>query len=455
MVMTATDEMSQDDKFTTYVDEIMRAIGNKVDRARIEAELKSYLYKYMTPVMEAKRSIVLKYGGNLAELKLGVEKFIANLLPNEIGVDLLCRVLSVASKDVEKKDGTRVGIFYGILGDQSGVIPFTAWKDFGLSKGDVIRIRNASVRGRGGAYELNLGDRTTITHESSDMVPSIGEGRIQAPAQILPGIECKINEIKGGMSNIVTTGRILSIEPREISIKDERKVIYKGVLGDTTGKIKFTAWEDLNLSQNDVIKISGVYSKSWRGIPELNIDARAKIERLAPDALPPIETLEEVKVVPINAISELGTRTDVCTEGIILDVKNGSGLIFRCPECNRVLQKDSCMVHGDHKLDKHPDLRVKAVLDDGTGSIAIVLGKEQTEQLLGKSLEECMKLAQEKMDCGIIKDELSDLLIARPLRVKGNVTSDDFGLMLLGNEVEQVKVSVREEAEKLMQELEV
>jgi len=46
-----------------------------------------------------------------------------------------------------------------------------------------------------------------------------------------------------------------------------------------------------------------------------------------------------------------------------VDVQSGSGLIKRCPECNRALVKGACGEHG--KVEGVYDLRIKAVLDDG------------------------------------------------------------------------------------------
>jgi hypothetical protein len=57
------------------------------------------------------------------------------------------------------------------------------------------------------------------------------------------------------------------------------------------------------------------------------------------------------------------------------------------------------------------------------------------------------------MDQGIIHDELFDLLVAKPTRVIGNVTSDDFGLMLIANDTEFVTRDVHAEAQKLLEEI--
>jgi replication factor A1 len=267
--------------------------------------------------------------------------------------------------------------------------------------------------------------------------------------------ECKIKDISARerLGNLTVTARVLSVEAKEIQVGEGEppKTIYKGILGDGTGKIQFTAWHDFNLNKGDVIKIIGGYVKSWRGLLQLNFDERARVEREADDALPSIEEIDIERPISIGELIERGGATGVVIEGVVLDVRSGSGLIFRCPECNRVLQKGVCMIHG--KAEGVPDLRVKAIIDDGTGALTAILDKSITERILGKSLEECKKLAQEKMDYDIIKDELTNLLVAKPIRVRGNVTSDEFGLMTVGATATLIERDVKHEAEKMLEDL--
>jgi replication factor A1 len=97
---------------------------------------------------------------------------------------------------------------------------------------------------------------------------------------------------------------------------------------------------------------------------------------------------------------------------------------------------------------------VKAVLDDGSGALTAVFGKDLTEGLLDKTVEECIAQAKEAMSQEVIRDQLADLLVAQPVEVRGNVTSDDYGLMMIVDQAKILKVDVREEARAMLEELE-
>ncbi|MCJ7479056.1 MAG: hypothetical protein MUP63_02650 [Candidatus Nanohaloarchaeota archaeon QJJ-7] len=67
-------------------------------------------------------------------------------------------------------------------------------------------------------------------------------------------------------------------------------------------------------------------------------------------------------------------------EGRITRVLNGSGAIERCPECNRVLVNDHCVVHLD--VDPVEDLRVKAEISSGE---TLVFNGDFVQHILGIS----------------------------------------------------------------------
>ena len=127
---------------------------------------------------------------------------------------------------------------------------------------------------------------------------------------------------------------------------------------------------------------------------------------------------------------------DITVEGIILDIKEGSGLILRCPECNRVLRNGECMVHGVQS--GKSDLRVKGVVDDGFGALMIILNSELTTKILGKTVEECETEVKEKGPESLtsIQTELEENLLLHPMRFKGTVTTDEFGAMMICNNID-------------------
>jgi replication factor A1 len=138
---------------------------------------------------------------------------------------------------------------------------------------------------------------------------------------------------------------------------------------------------------------------------------------------------------------------DIEVEGTVIEIRPGSGVIMRCPECNRTLQNNECTVHG--KVDGKLDLRLKLVIDDGTGSVSSVLNRELTEQLIGKTLDE-----SKKMDEGKLLYEINKILFAHKISLQGNALGDEFGTSIIAKEAKLVDLDIKDEAETLSQELE-
>ena len=94
------------EELAPHVQDINRALGNKVSEQEIERELSSYLNVYRVSLDTAKRSIVKKHGGNPATLANGVSKTLRELMPGEQSVNLLARIVSVNEKDVTIEGGS-------------------------------------------------------------------------------------------------------------------------------------------------------------------------------------------------------------------------------------------------------------------------------------------------------------------------------------------------------------
>src|SRR5205823_4517390 len=368
--------------------------GNKVSDQEIERELSSYLNVYRVSLDTAKRSIVKKHGGNPATLTVGINKTLRDLGPGEQSVNLLARIVSVNERDVTVEGGTK-RILYGILGDPSTTIPFTAWEPLPvpIAKGDVIRIQNAYTKEYRGQVQVNFGVRTTVGKEAPDALPefkpAIGQPYVGKPTPV------RVVDLRSGASNIAVTARILAIERREVEVDGAAKAVFSGILADETGKSQFSAWKDFELKEDEALRIEGAYVKSWRGIPQISFDERATITRLKSDLLPSAERLDVSPRMWIEDLAERGGAADVTVRGILIDLREGSGLVYRCPECRRVLRKGACRLHGEVKGE--PDLRVKAVLDDGSGALTAVFDRELTEALLDKTLDSCIASAKEAM----------------------------------------------------------
>ena len=427
-----------------HIDDIARVLGDNVDRDMIARELDEYLNVYRVPLGTAKESIVKKHGGNPQALEASIFRKLTDLRPDEPSVDLLVRVVAVNTKTITV-DSNEKDIVYGILGDDTGTLQFTAWDAarFQYEKGNVLRIVSAYTKGWNDEVQVNLGDRAAITREEDGALPPPPQG-----AAAVVGGEVKVSDLRAGMRGLDLTFRVLSVAPRQVNVKGEEKTVWSGSMADETGMIEFSSWHDFELDEGDVVHLQGGYIRTWRGVPQLSFDGRDDVEKLDADTLPGAEDLARETVVTIEELERRGGAHSVAVNGIMIEVREGSGLVFRCSECRRVVRKGTCSIHG--RVENTADLRVKGVVDDGTGSLSVIMNREITEDLLGKSLEECKTLAQETFDPEVVRDLLVDRLVARPVKVTGNVVSDDFGLMMIVRDVSDVKVDVKGEAEELL-----
>lgn len=437
-----------DEELAPHIEEIARVLQDSVEKEELLKEMKYYLYHYRVSLDQAKQGIVRKYGGDPSMLFKGALKKITDLNLNEQSVDLLVRVVSVNEREIETEGGSKT-ILYGIFGDETGTASFTAWEAdrFDLKKGEVYMVRNAYTREWNGKPQINLGNRAVVEKRDRNELP-LPEA-IQST--MAPEGEIAVGRLRDGMNGVEVTGRILSLEKREVKVGDEVKTVFSGIIADGTGKVQFSAWDDFGLKKGDLIKVKNAYTTSWRGIPQLNFGERASVDKLEID-FPSEEELSAPSEKEIEELETVGGAIDVCVRGVVIDIKKGSGLISRCPECKRQVQSGICRVHG--KVKPYPDLRVKGIIDDGTGTITAILNREITESFLGICLDEALEEAKEAMDHGIIRDRIEERLFAIPVIMRGNVTSDEFGLMMIVTEAQFYKEDIRARARDLIAQLE-
>ncbi len=427
------------DDLSAHIEDILDVLSEESEKSVSKEELKKELKKFLeygVPLTQAKQTLIKKFGnGKTVPIQTVMErKVIADLQSNEPNVHLLCRVVTVNPKEITVKGENRT-IFYGILGDESGTIPFTSWGTFDFEKGDVVEITNAYTREWQGNVQVNLGDRVTITKTDKDKLP---ESTYEPK-------ELKIGELRSGLGAVDVTARILDVNKRDAEVGGETKAVFSGIIGDETGKAQFTSWHDFGLKSDDVVRITGGYVKSWKGIPQLTFDEKATVKKVDKTKMP--KTDMGAKHMPLHQLVEKGGALDVKIEGTTIEIRDGSGLISRCPECNRALLNETCQIHGSVK--GKPDLRVKAIVDDGTGAVNVILNREITEKLLGATLEEWQKKGNEEL-----MDNLQKKVFAARFSIQGNALGDSFGTTVIAKQVQQVPVDVNKKATALLESVE-
>lgn len=428
----------EDQKLKEHVNDILSSLDEKTKPSseEISQELTRFL-EYGVPIDHAKQTLLKKYGGTPTTTPTE-RTLLSDIEPGQTNLQLLCRVITITAKDTEIK-GEKRTIYYGIIGDETATIPFTAWNDFNLQQNDVIEITNAYSREWQGTLKLNLGDRTHITKTDPTKLPEYNP----EPQ------EYQITDFRSGLTNIDTKVRLLTLTERTITTKDSEKTVYSGVIGDRTGKAQFTSWHDHKLNKGDTLHITGGYVKTWKGIPQLTVDEKTTIKKL------PKDTIKETDIphpfYPIHQLEEQNGGYDIETKGTIIELRYGSGIIQRCPDCNRTLQDTTCTIHGT--VTPQPDLRLKLIIDDGTGAINAILNKTTSEQLLDKSFKELQQIVEKSGETGLYED-LNNTLYGHQIRIRGNALKDNYGLTLIAQNVGYDEIQVDELYKTLTNDME-
>ncbi|VVB95506.1 Uncharacterised protein [uncultured archaeon] len=234
--------------------------------------------------------------------------------------------------------------------------------------------------------------------------------------------QVKASEIKEDGRWVTLRGKIVQLWE-----SNQESIAQAGLLGDESGTIKFTKWAKAGLPSVEEGKsylFKNVTTSEWQGQFSIKLNRTSEI-------------------IPLKEDIEVGS-TPVEFSGAIVDIQSGSGLIKRCPECNRALIKGACGEHG--KVEGTYDLRIKAVLDDGEKVQDILLNREGTEALIGITLEKAKEMATEALDQAVVLDLIKNRLVGRYFVVSG-AKLDRFIL------VETIKQDIRpidEDIKKLL-----
>lgn len=204
----------------------------------------------------------------------------------------------------------------------------------------------------------------------------------------------------------VEDNRWVSLRAKVVQLWESRSeaVAQTGLIGDQTGTTKFT-----------------IFEKSRESLPTLEEGKSYALDNVVTSVFNGqvgVKCNKNTTITPLSEDIEVSRKTETMT-GIITSLSSGSGLIKRCPECQRALVKGQCGEHG--RVDGIYDLRIKAVFSPlGTStSIDLIMNREVTEALTGVSLERAKEMATDALDQSVVLDEFRRNFTGRYYRVTG------------------------------------
>ena len=211
--------------FETHVDDIVKAIGDKLERSVIVSELKRYVEEYGIDLATAKESIVRKHYGNPNALQMGAEKLLAQIGPSENNIQFKAKIVSVFRKEITTKEGAQKVLFEGEMGDSTMRMRYTYWSEqCDFENGDVIEVLNAYSKSWNDRITLNINEGSMRKVEDAEL-EDLDLGIVKQSTNVA-GEELELVNLKPGMSNVTVELRVLEVETRNITVKGEAKTIF-------------------------------------------------------------------------------------------------------------------------------------------------------------------------------------------------------------------------------------
>ncbi|WP_434084122.1 replication factor A [Haloglomus halophilum] len=226
---------------------------------------------------------------------------------------------------------------------------------------------------------------------------------------------------KIALDAIDTDGQWVTVTVKVVDLWDSThdSIAQVGLIGDESGRIKFTKWRKANLpelEEGDIYRFENVVTSEYKGRYSVNLNSNSSIE-------------------PVDEDIEVGDNTnELDLEAPMVAIQSGSGLIKRCPheDCTRVLKDGRCAEHG--KVEGEFDLRIKAVFDDGVTVQHAIFDKEATEALADITIDEAKQQAMDALDTSVVAQDLTADFVGRYYRVSGRA----IGKYLLVDDAEQL-----------------
>ncbi|EJN61348.1 Single-stranded DNA binding protein [Halogranum rubrum] len=393
-----------------HAEELASALG--VDKEEVKRDLEN-LVQYSVPLDEAKQSIRRKHGGGGGGGGAPSTKDVADITPDDSSVNVTATVLTVGTRTI-RYQGDDITIREGELADATGKVSYTSWQDFGFEAGDSVTIGNANIREWDGKPELNLNDSSTVAMASEEIAVDYPVGGDADLLELEPGDRGRNVEVQ-----------VLEVEERTIDGRDGQTDILSGVLGDESARLPFTDWNPhAEIKEGASLRIEDVYIREFRGVPSVNLSEFTTVTELST----PVEVNDSAPRLGVRDAVDSGGMFDVEVVGSLLAVRDGSGLIERCPECARVIQNGQCRSHG--AVEGEDDLRVKGILDDGSDTVTVVLDADLTEAVYGGDVTDAKEAARDAMDKEVVADAIREEIVGREFRVRGSLSVDEYGANL-------------------------
>jgi replication factor A1 len=331
-------------------------------------------------------------------------KKIDELVKEETNITIKAKILSISQKEANTQRGKTV-YYYGLLGDTTGVMPFTAWSM-------PTTVRDKDVYQITKCYTKMFNERIRIYFDQGTEFKLLTEEmEVKRTYRYYSIRDLSIND-----KYVTVEGMLSNEKEREYEKDGQKRTIFQYILRDQTGTIPLSSFGK-KLPVGKGIRIEGAKLDLFNGYYRLNTYDKTDIEEVGLKLTEDSEYsyIRDVKT-PVGGIK---------ISGFIISFGEKSGLITRCSECNTKLDDIRCADHPEKGV-KY-DVFTYFTMDDGTGYMQVNAGFDAISELTGITQE---YLSDEKVPPlkKEIRNRLDKGLMHGALSIHGNARMTEQGM---------------------------
>jgi len=320
------------------------------------------------------------------------------------------KILSVDKREITTSRGDTV-YYYGLAGDETGVLPYTAWEfPAPIKAGDVVQIKYAKTKIYNDRMRLYFDSKTEIMLKPGE------EMEVKNTYK-----DVKLMDLTTKNPFVAVTGKISNMSGKEYNKAGKTFTIYNGFIEDDTSRVRISSFGK-PLENGKVYRIVGARVSEFNKQLEISIGDKTEVF---------IEN-EDMDFQRYYKLFEVDNPAGGITiMGFIITLGTKSGIIKRCSECNKPLSNGVCPDHPEKPTKL--DIFSYFTLDDGTKYIQCIAGKNAIMPFIGIKEEELPHYA------GEIYRMLEEKLYGHAVKINADFIKNEEDLSLRVNSITNIE----------------
>lgn len=227
----------------------------------------------------------------------------------------------------------------------------------------------------------------------------------------------KIEELLPGMRKVNCLGKVINLFPvRTFTRNGQENKVANFIIADETSNVKVVLWDvnHIDLVEKGQVKEEVVVEIGNGSVRENEIHLGSFSELKVSNKQ--LSGVKREKIVKEKDISEFNIGESLKTRAFIVQLFPPR-FFYVCPECKKKATQEgedyNCQEHGKVMPEKRAI--INAVIDDGTGTIRIVLFHDAVKQLGFTNLEDAEVLEKERQE-----------ILGKEMILQGNVRKNNY-----------------------------